>query len=80
MVTWNKIRTSLFARKPDIDSSVRAAVKQVVTKKIRVKAFKENGATMLVRPFLDEYFTNPERNEEPIADDNDQKIKLDWLE
>ena len=79
MNIWTKYRSSIFSRKRSVDSSVRAAVDQVIDKKTKVEAYETKGAAILVGSSSSEYFADPATNEEPIIDDDTQQVESDWL-
>lgn len=73
------VRSFFSPHKPDIESTVRAAVNEVMRLKTEVEAVKYNGAVIHVGSPTAGVFLDPDVNDDLVIDENIEKAESDWL-
>lgn len=79
MSVSNKIWSYFSHDKSDIESTVRAAVNEVMDRKKEVKAVKRHGATIHVSSSSTSIFLDPDVDDAPVIDESVEQAESDWL-
>ena len=79
MSVSNKIWSFFSHDKSDIESTVRAAVNEVMDRRKEVKAVKRNDSAIHVSSSSTSIFLDPDVNDDPVIDESVEQAKSDWL-
>lgn len=79
MSVSNRFRSFFSPHKPDIESTVRTAVNEVMKLKTKIRPVKDNGAVIHIGSPTAGVFLDPDVDDGLVVDENIEKAESDWL-